>query len=439
MTTNQSNESFEPPSIDEPILELGFRSGWVGDQPFGLGAADRAQHVLLLGKSGTGKSTAMYNAILQAIHAGEGLLLVDPHGDLSAAVLEAIPRWRTDHVLVVDPSDAEHAVGIDLLYSRRPRERSRMVGGVVEAFRALFGESWGPRLSYILTNALAALSEAQNVSLLSVPRMLVEKRYRDWVLKQVSDPVVRSFWTNEFEAWGPRLRAEAISPVLNKVNALLTNPTARAMFGQTTSRWDARWLMDHRRIVIANLAKGLIGADAANLIGSILVTQFGQAAMGRADVREEERVPFSMFIDEWQNCSSEFVGSLLSEIRKHKVQLVLAGQFLAQVPETLQQAVLGNIGTIIAFRLGESDARVLAREFANDFLPEHFTDLANFEVLVKPLSARSPLAPFRGRTLPPLRLSTGNAANILRRSRERYAVKRAVIEAKIARWFERGR
>lgn len=423
-------------SNDDILLELGTRGGWGRELPFGLSAADRAQHVLLLGKSGVGKSTLILNAVLQAIHAGEGLLLIDPHGDLCQQVLSGIPTWRSDHVLYLNAADVDHAVGIDLLYARSERERARVVAGVVESFRGLWGQNWGPRLAYILTNALAALSEAQNVSLLSLPRMLVEEPYRDWVVKQVKDPVVRAFWTREYESWDNRFRAEAISPVLNKVNALLTNPTARALFGQTRARWDARWLMDHQRVVIANLSKGLIGADAANLIGSILITQFGQAALSRADQPERDRVPFSLFVDEWSNFTSEFTATALSELRKYKCQLLLAGQFLDQVDEKLRHAVLGNVGTIIAFRLGESDARLMAAEFANDFTAAHFTDLANHEVLVKPLAASTPLAPFLGRTLPPIRIDTKNTANITRRSRERYAVRRDVLEKKLARWFD---
>ncbi|MFT3784921.1 MAG: DUF87 domain-containing protein [Tepidisphaeraceae bacterium] len=245
-------------SDDDAQLILGTRQTWDRQVPFALSGPDRDRHTLVLGKSGAGKSTLLRNMIVQDVHAGRGLLLIDPHGDLVRDVLDCVPADRAHEVLHINPAHPTHTVGIDLLHAGMPEQRPLRVAGVVEALKSIYADSWGPRLNQILTCALAALAESQNVSLLALPRMLVNDHYRQRILRAVTDPMVRHFWTVEFAAWEPRFRAEAIAPVLNKIETLLIDPRLRDLFGQVTSRWDARWLMDHHRVVIVDLSKGLL-------------------------------------------------------------------------------------------------------------------------------------------------------------------------------------
>jgi hypothetical protein len=421
--------------MEEDFIQLGTFEQWGNRHPFGLLRADRRQHLYVVGKSGTGKSTLLKNLLIQAIESGEGVALIDPHGDLSLELLDAIPPWRTDHVVYFDAADAEHPIGLNLLLTKTEHERHLVVSGIVGAFKGIWGDSWGPRLEYLLANTLSALLHAQNVSLLGVPRLLTDERYRDWVVRQITDPVVLRFWQQEYESWDQRQRTEAANPILNKVGRLLTSPLTRNILGQVKSRIDAEFIMNHRRILIANLSKGRIGADHANLLGALLVAQFQLAALRRAGQSEQERVDFSLVVDEWHNFVTEDFAHILSEARKYRLGIVLAGQFIAQTQPTLRDAVFGNVGTILSFRVGESDATMLAREFGNDFTTEHFTDLDNHVVCIKGLEDGRQRVPFVARTLPPVGNHYGCRENLIRRSRERFATPRAMVQDKIARWF----
>ncbi len=421
--------------VDDGFVRLGQREAWGGTAPFGLSGVDRRQHLLVLGKSGTGKSSLLKNIVATDIRAGRGVVVIDPHGDLSEELLQLVPNWRRDHLVYFDPADEQFAVALNLLHARSPAERHRVVAGVVAAFKSVWADSFGPRLSYILTNGLAALTECSDVSLLALPRMLVDDHFRDRVVRQVRDPITRQFWTREWPLWDARFRSEAIAPVLNKVNALLGSPVMRAALGQVRAKWDARWLMDHRRIFIANLSKGRLGAENANLLGSMLVAQFSQAAMSRADVQESDRVDCTLVVDEFASVVSDEFQQLLSEARKYRLATVLCGQMIDQASDDLQAALFGNVGSIVSFRVGESDATQLAREFANDFTPAHFTDLDNFEVCVKLSEQGRQRTPFRGRTFPPMAADEVDVVGTLNVTRQRYAVPRGIVDAKIERWF----
>ncbi|HEX8339358.1 MAG TPA: TraM recognition domain-containing protein [Tepidisphaeraceae bacterium] len=421
--------------MDSDFIELGTRRVWGGDAAFGLSRLDRRQHLFVIGKSGTGKTTLLKNLIVAAIEAGEGIALLDPHGDVSQELLDLIPPWRTDHVLCFDPADLDHPIGLNLLAGVPPDQRHLVVSGVVGAFKGMFGHSWGPRMEFLLAMAVAALTECQNVSLLALPRMLSDDRYRRWVLRQVTDTAVAHFWVEEYERWDDRFRAEAISPVINKVQRVLLAAPMRAVLGQVRCGIDARFVMDNRRVLIANLSKGRLGADNANFLGALLVTQFQLASMARAGISEHERVDFTLVADEFQNFATDDFASLLSESRKYRLSLVLATQFDAQLQDDVRNAVFGNVGSIVSFRVGESDARVLAREFGNDFTLEHFTDLPNHEVMVKLLDRGVQRVPFLGKTHEPAGRGNGRAHNVLSRSRQRHARPRAVVEDRIRRWY----
>jgi energy-coupling factor transporter ATP-binding protein EcfA2 len=421
--------------MGDHFIQIGTREIWGNKQPFGLCRADRRQHTYVIGKTGSGKSTLLRNLILQDIEAGEGVGLIDPHGDLAMELLEHIPPWRTDHVVYFDPSDLEFPIGLNLLADVPADRRHLVVSGVIGAMKSVWHESWGPRLEYILSAALSALTECQNVSLLAVQRMLVDEHYRQWVLRQVSDPVVHQFWQEEFAAYDPRLRAEAISPIQNKLGALLMSSPLRNILGQVRSRIDARFIMDNRRIFIANLSKGKLGADKANLLGAILVTQFQLAALARADVPESDRIDFFLAIDEFHNFSTDSFASILSEARKYRLSMLLAHQYIEQLNDEVRDAIFGNVGSLICFRVSERNADIISREFGRTYLPSTFSSLGNYEVCAKVLAEGQHGDPFLGITLAPFGHRYGHGGKLLRRSRERYAASRAVVEDKIRRWL----
>lgn len=395
---------------------------------------DLRHHLYVVGKTGSGKSTLLWNLLLQLIESGAGVGLIDPHGDLARELPDHISPRRTDDLVWFDPADPEHPVGLNVLCRVPADDRHRVVSGVLSVFRNLWPDSWGPRLEYILHHTLAALMECENVTLLAVPRMLSDDRYRAWVLRQVEDPFLRSFWTDEFERYDDRFRREAIAPIQNKVGRFLTSPTLRNILGQVRSRVDSRWIMDTGRIFIANLPKGSLGDDKTNLLGSLLVSQFQIAAMSRASVPEAQRRPFYLLIDEFQNFTTESFASLLSEARKFGLGLILAHQFGGQLSESVKDAVFGNVGSLLAFRVGHKDAEILSAEFGSDFPQYSFTELDRFEALYKPLAREQSPMPFRLRPLPPLHHRQGRREQMIRRSRERHSMPRREIEERLIAW-----
>jgi len=363
-----------------------LREKWGKDLPFGIAPDDLRQHLYVIGKSGSGKTTLLRNVILHLIESGEGVGLIDPHGDLASDLLDYIPRHRIEDVVYFDPADAEFPVGMNVLKSSGPRHL--VVSGIVSAVKSIWASSWGPRLEYILYAALAALIECTNVSLLGLQRMLADARYRNWVLKQVTDPMVRWFWLHEFENYDRRFLSEAVAPVQNKIGQLLMAPQLRNVLGQVTRAVDARIAMDRGQIFIANLAKGRLGEDKSNLLGALLVSEFHVAAMSRADLPEDDRRDFRLFVDEFQSFATDAFASILSEARKYRLSLTLSHQYTGQIPEEVQRAVFGNVGSLISFRVGQSDAEILEREFGKEFPASQFTQLANHHVLARILSQR---------------------------------------------------
>ena len=417
---------------NEEHIVLGLREEWGQEVPFVLSHSARRHHLYALGKSGAGKTTLLRNLILQDIEAGRGVGFIDPHGDLAGDLLDHIPRSRIEDVAYFNPADAEFPVGFNLLKCNPPDRRHLVASGVVGAFKNLWGQSWGPRLEYILYAAVAALVECENVSLLGLQRMLSDSRYRAWVVKQVEDPMVHSFWTNEFEFYDERYLHEAIAPIQNKVGQLLMSPHLRNILGQVRSRIEARFMMDEGRIFIADISKGKLGADKSNLIGSFLVTQFELAAMSRSDIPESERQDFFLYVDEFQSFMSDSFVSILSEARKYRLCLTLSHQYVGQLRTEIRDAVFGNVGSIVAFRTGQRDAELLELEYGKAYLARQFVGLANHEVCAKLLHTE----PFMGRTLPPFGKRHGRRETIVSRSREKYSANRKDVEERIRRWMK---
>jgi len=420
----------------EPITGLGEALGVDAPLPFGLTAADRLFHTYVVGKTGTGKSTLLSHVLRQDLEAGHGVGLIDPHGDLAEQVLALVPRERYDEVLYFNPADAEYPVAFNLLAATTPEQRPLVASGVVGVFKKLYGDSWGPRLEYFLRNSVLALLETPSPSLLSLPRLLNDRTYRERLLDHVRDPLLRTFFLEEFPRYDPRWRAEAISPILNKVGQFLSSPLVRHIVGQNTSGFDLRTLMDDGGIFIANLASGRIGEDNAGLLGGLLVAGFQLAAMSRADLPEAERRDFYLCVDEFQHFAHEAFAVILSEARKYRLSLTLSHQYLDQLPPGISEAVFGNVGSLCAFRVGAADTTRLAREFAPAFdaqdlihLPNHHfcARVARSGLVAPPFSCRTERPPL-GPPVPDPMLTEG--------SRRRWARRRADVELEVADQWE---
>jgi len=420
---------------DEPNITIGNREGWGHPQPFGISTADQRQHIYVIGKTGSGKSTLLRNLILQHIALGHGVGVIDTHGDLAEELLHHIPPKRADHLCYFNPGDLEFPIGLNLLANVLPDERHLVASGIVGAFKSIWRDSWGPRLEYILYNAVSALLDCRNATLLGVNRMLTDDRYREKVIRQIKDPFIRSFWAEEYAGYDERFRREAIAPIQNKVGQFLLNPVIRNILGQVRMRTSIPFVMNRRRLFIANLAKGRIGHDKANLLGSLLLTQFQLAAMARTTASEETRRDFFLFIDEFQNFTTDAFASVLSEARKYRLDLTLSHQYIEQLPPSIRQAVFGNVGTIVAFRIGYADAEVMEKEFGKAVTASVLADLNRYEAVVKLLEDGSNREPFRATMLPPMENRVGRKAKLIARSRERFGTPRAVIEAKLSRWM----
>lgn len=419
----------------EPPIIIGERHGWENSQPFGISAVDQRQHIYVIGKTGSGKTTLLRNMIVQHIALGHGVGLIDPHGDLAEELLHHIPPWRTDHLVYFNPSDLEFPVGLNLLANVAPDDRHLVASGIVVAFKNIWSDSWGPRLEYILYNAVAALLECSNTSLLGVNRMLTDETYRAWIIRQVQDPFIRAFWEEEYAAYDPRFQREAIAPIQNKIGQFLLNPVIRNILGQVKTKVSVPFVMDNKRLFIANLSKGQMGHDKANLIGLLLVTQFQLAAMARANRPESERPDFSLFIDEFQNFSTDAFASVLAEARKYRLSLTLSHQYIDQLSRPVRQAVFGNVGTLIAFRIGYADAEIMEKEFGKTIPASALSDLDRFEAVVKLLEDGTNWEPFRAKMLPSLESRTGRKNKLIARSRERFAQPRMTVEKKLHRWM----
>lgn len=423
--------------MNEDTIQLGTREIWGKETLVGLQHTDARQHTYIIGKTGSGKTTLLRNMILQHLYLGHGLALLDPHGDLADELLDHFPPSRADDLVYFNPGDLEFPIGLNLLANVAPDERHLVASGIVAAFKSIWRDSWGPRMEYILHNALLALLDCQNTSLLGVNRMLTDAEYRAWVVRQVNDPFVREFWTEEFAGYDARFVREAIAPIQNKIGQFLMNPPIRNILGQVKSKIDFRFLMDTGRVFIANLSKGKLGADKANLLGSLLTTQFQLAAMSRADLPEAGRRDFYLFIDEFHNFTTDSFAAILAEARKYRLCLTLSHQYLDQLSPEVRQAVFGNTGTMISFRVGHTDAELLAKEFTNTFIPAQFVELDRYHIFIRLSENGVASTPFPAKTLSGIETRHGRRNKLILSSRDRYSQRRRCIEDRLRRWTER--
>lgn len=408
---------------------------------FGIKTDDRRKHVYVIGKTGMGKTTLLENMVIQDIQRGFGLAVVDPHGEFAEKILNYIPEKRIEDVIYINPADLDFPIALNAVEQVGIEEKHIVASGLIGVFKKIWADSWGPRLEYVLRNDILALLEYPGSTLLGMMRMLTDKEYRKKVVLNISDPVVKSFWEQEFAKYPDRFQAEAVAPIQNKVGQFLTNPIIRNIVGQEHTAINFRRLMDEKKILILNLSKGRIGEDSSQLLGSMLVTKLQLAAMSRVDIKDEEkRHDFYLYIDEFQNFTTESFANILSEARKYRLNLTLAHQYITQMPEEVRDAVFGNAGTLIAFRVGADDAEYLEKEFMPVFLANDLVNLPSRQIYLKLMIDGVAGNAFSATTLPPFATSTfeGQAEKIIEVSRQKYATPRAEVERKIKEWSGSG-
>lgn len=415
------------------FAETTFRNKYT---KFGIKTDDRRRHMYLIGKTGMGKSTILENMIIEDIRAGHGVAVVDPHGDLAEKVIEYIPSNRVNDVIYFNPADIDYPIAFNVVEHVDSHLRHLVASGLLGVFQKLWADSWGPRLEYILRNAILAVLDYPGSTLLAVTRMLSDKAFRKKVIDKIEDPVVKAFWVNEFAGYADKFASEAVSPIQNKVGQFLSSSLIRNIVGQVKSSIDMRDVMDNGKILILNLSKGRIGEDNSALLGAMMITKIQLAAMSRVDMKENNRKDFYLYVDEFQNFATESFSNILSEARKYRLNLILAHQYIEQLVEPVKFAVFGNVGTIIMFRVGAADAEALEPEFAPTFTEEDIVNLPKYEVYLKLMIDGIASEPFSARGLPPLSEAekTDNVEKVINISRERYARSREVVQDKITRW-----
>lgn len=418
----------------EEITIIG-QTNYRGQQrKFGIYEDDRRRHVYIIGKTGVGKSTLLEHMIAQDIVNNKGVCLVDPHGDAAEKLLNVIPPHRINDVIYFDPSDVENPIAFNVLEAVDPSYKYLVASGLVSSLKKIWADSWGPRLEYILRNTILALLDYPSSTILGILRMLADQKYRKKVVEKISDPVVRAFWTNEFANYNERFRSEAISPIQNKVGQFLSSAIIRNIVAQPKSTIDMKDIMDNGKILLINVSKGKIGEDNSALLGAMLINRIQLAAMDRASIPEAERRDFYLYVDEFQNFATESFATILSEARKYRLNLTIAHQYVTQMEEPVRDAVFGNVGTIVSFRIGAFDAEFLEKEFMPVFTETDLVNLNKYSAYIKLMINGVTSRPFSMQTIPPNLQTFGKKESVIQVSRERYGRRREVVEDNIARW-----
>ncbi|MDB5224782.1 MAG: hypothetical protein JWO43_404 [Candidatus Adlerbacteria bacterium] len=407
--------------------------------PFGIKRKDRARHVYVIGKTGVGKSTMLENMAIQDIRNGEGIAFIDPHGSTADRIMEYVPKHRIKDVVYFAPFDMEHPVAFNIMEDVGYDKRHLVVSGLITAFKKLWVDSFSARMEYILSNTLLALLEYPGATLIDVNRMLVNKKFRAKVVDNVKDPMVKDFWLGEFANYSDRYTQEATPAIQNKVGQFTSNPLIRNIIGQPKSSFDIRQMMDDKKILIMNLSKGRVGEVNAQLLGSMLVTKIYLAAMSRADVNAaamKELPHFYFYVDEFQNFANESFADILSEARKYKLNLTIAHQYVEQMEEEVRDAVFGNVGTTIAFRVGPFDAEALEPIFAPQFLAADLVNLGVAQIYLTLMIDGTGSPPFSASTLPPFDPTPESfVPEVLSMSRKQFARPRVEVEQAVADWY----
>lgn len=424
-----------PPNVptvikgEENQISLMGITNFRGDNTvFGLNRIDRGRHIYILGQTGTGKSGALELLTISDIYYDQGFAVIDPHGDYAQNVLKYIPRRRLDDVVYFNPADTSYPIGFNPLEVTDKTLKGHISSELVGVLKRLFAESWGPRLEYILRYTLLALLDYPNSTMLDVTRMLTDKKFRANVINYIDDPVVKNFWVTEFAAWNDKFASEAVAPVLNKVGAFTANPMIRNIIGQPKSTFNIRQIMDEGKILVVNLSRGLMGEDNAGILGAMMVTKIQLAAMGRADMPETKRVPFYLYVDEFQNFATDSFAVILSEARKYGLNLTVANQYISQMSQPVRDAVFGNVGTIISFRVSPDDSPFLTKYFEPQFEAADLIQMHNRHFMISMTITGEKAPPFSAKTLNLPEAKEDCTADIIQITRERYTRDKAEVD-----------
>ncbi len=416
----------------DDILYLGKTNFRNQERVFGIKLADRRQHTYVIGKSGTGKSTLLLNMVIADVRAGHGVCFVDPHGETAEEILHFIPEDRADDVIFINPADIDFPIAFNPLERVSFEMRHLVASGLMSVFKKIWPDAWSARMEYILNNTLLALLEYPNSTLLGIMKMFSDKEFRRKIVNDLQDPIVKSFWIDEFAKYTQRLETEGVAAIQNKIGQFVANPLIRNIIGQVHSSFDFRKAMDEGKIIIVNLSKGKIGEDNSNLLGAMLITKLQLAAMSRVDIPMGQRKDFFLYVDEFQNFATESFATILSEARKYRLSLIVAHQYIDQLDEKVRSAIFGNVGTMIVFRVGADDAEFLEKEFFEEFLSSDFVNLPNAHIYARIMVDGISSRPFSARTLPPPPLPQPSLFDIiLQSSREKYSLAKEKVDEKI--------
>ncbi len=405
---------------------------------FGVKTDDRRRHAYIIGKTGMGKTVLLENLILSDIYAGHGCCYIDPHGDTAERLIDYIPPWRINDVIYFNPADLDFPIGFNILETVNDKSKHLVASGMMGVFKKIWENLWSARMEYILNNSILALLDNPGSTLLGINRMLSDADFRKKIVSNVQDPIVKQFWLVEFASYQEKYAQEAVAPIQNKIGQFLSASVIRNIVAQVKSTISIRQIMDTEKILIINLSKGRIGEDNMRLLGGLLITKLQLSAMERVDQLEQDRKDFYMYVDEFQNFATESFAGILSEARKYRLCLTMAHQYIAQLSDEVREAVFGNVGTIITFRVGSPDAAYMETEFAPRFLPEDIINLPKYNIYLKLLIDGVTSQPFSAQTLPPIAKRTGSEAKVIKVSRERYTTPRAEIADKIMKWTGMG-
>ncbi len=419
-------------AVDENISAFGLTNFRGINHQFGMLRSDRSRHVYIIGQTGAGKSGTLELFALSDIYHNHGYAIIDPHGDFAIDNMKFIPASRLEDVVYFNPADTAHPLGFNPLEVSDPNQKSNISSEVIGVMKRMFGESWGPRLEYILRYTILALLDRPNATMLDITRMLTDKKFRKETLSYSQDTVVLQFWNVEFASWNDKFQAEAIAPVLNKVGAFTANPVIRNIIGQPHSTFNIRQIMDEGKILIVNLSKGLIGEDNASILGSFLVTKIQLAAMSRSDIADiNDRRPFYLYVDEFQNFATDSFATILSEARKYGLNLTVANQYISQMNDTVRDAVFGNVGTMITFRVSADDSPILSKQFEPQFEAADLLQMHNRNFVINMVINGEKTPAFSARTLNLPPAQSDITSQIIAHTREKFSRPRKDIEAEI--------
>ncbi len=405
-------------------------------QEFGIKREDRRRHLYAVGKSGTGKSKMLELLIKSDIEAGKGVGVLDPHGDLVDNILRFVPEHRMKDVIIFDPSDTEFPIAFNPLEKVDEKFKMQITIGFIDIFKKLFGSNWSNRLEHVLRYTTLALLDSPNTTVLSIMKMLSDKNYRQKIIARIEDSVVKNFWVNEFAGWSEKFDAEAITPLLNKVGQLVSTNMIRNIIGQPKNTFQIREVMDGEKILLMKVSKGLLGQENSALLGSMIITKIYQAAMARADMREEDRKDFYFYVDEFQNFATDTFAEILSEARKYRLCLTIAHQYIGQLDEVVRKTVFGNVGSMISFRVGAEDATILAEEYTPIFNVRDIINLGVREFYLKMSIDGELTEAFSGKTLGIEYSKVDHSREILDLSRAAYCMPREDVENMLQKWDE---